>query len=393
MTGKKAIPAIVVLLVASASLYYLLIRPSGLSKTEIITSGHVEATEVDMSFRLPGHVARLYVDEGARVKKGDLIAELEQETLSARHLQAAALVKELETRQSSLAIAIDLRERLLDAEIRRAQAGKSAASARYQSLKSGSREQEIAEAKAAMDRTRYEWENRKRDAERLKELFSSGIISHSQYDAAVTAADAASAAYQAASERYKLVKAGPREELVMEGRANLDGTDATLEAAEASRREIEKLKLDLKALESQTDQARAQLVIAGEDLKKSRIHSPFEAFVTVKDVEENEYIQPGTPVLTLARLDEVWVKTYVPETQLGRVRLGQEAEVISDTFPEKRYRGRVTFISPEAEFTPKNVQTKEERVKLVFRIKVTLKNPNQELKPGLPVDVILKQVP
>ncbi|RJR19945.1 MAG: HlyD family efflux transporter periplasmic adaptor subunit, partial [Desulfobacteraceae bacterium] len=84
---------------------------------------------------------------------------------------------------------------------------------------------------------------------------------------------------------------------------------------------------------------------------------------------------------------------YVPETQLGRVRLGQEAEVISDTFPEKRYRGRVTFISPEAEFTPKNVQTKEERVKLVFRIKVTLKNPNQELKPGLPVDVILKQVP
>lgn len=387
---KKAVPIFVLILAAAAALYYFLVIPSNRLKTEIKTSGHVEATEVDMSFRLPGHVGRLYVDEGASVKKGEIVAELEQVTLSARHSQASALVRELETRQASLAIAIDLKERLLETDIRRAQAGRSAASARYQSLKSGSREQEIAEAKAAMDRARYEWENRSRDAERLKEPYQSRIISPSQYDTAVTAADAAKAAYLASAERYKLVKAGPREELVMEGKAQLEGTDAALEAAEAGRREIEKLKLDLKALEAQTDQARAQLSIASDDLDKSRLRAPFAAFVTVKDVEEHEYVQPGTPVITLARLDEVWVKTYVPETQLGLVKLGQEAEVISDTFPEKRYPGRVSFISPEAEFTPKNVQTKEERVKLVFRIKVTLKNPDQELKPGLPVDVILK---
>ncbi len=387
---KKAVPVVVLFLAAAAAVYYFLILPSDRSKTEIKTSGHVEATEVDMSFRLPGHVGRLYVDEGARVKKGEIVAELEQDTLSARHAQASALVRELETRQASLAIAIDLKERLLEADIRRAQAGKSAANARYQSLKSGSREQEIAEAKAAMDRARYEWENRSRDAERLKEPYQSRIISPSQYDTAVTAADAAKAAYLASTERYKLVKAGPREELVMEGKAQLDGTDAVLEAAEAGRREIEKLKLDLKALEAQTDQARAQLSIASDDLDKSRLRAPFEAFVTVKDVEEHEYVQPGTPVVTLARLDEVWVKTYVPETQLGLVKLGQEAEVISDTFQAKRYPGRVTFISPQAEFTPKNVQTEEERIKLVFRIKVTLKNPDQELKPGLPVDVILR---
>jgi HlyD family secretion protein len=95
-------------------------------------------------------------------------------------------------------------------------------------------------------------------------------------------------------------------------------------------------------------------------------------------------------VLTVAQLDEVWVKTYVPETQLGKVYLGQKGEVISDTFPNKTYPGTVTYISPEAEFTPKNVQTKEERVKLVYRIKVTLQNPKQELKAGMPVDVILK---
>lgn len=385
---KKIVP--LVLLAVAAILYFLFLRKSEGPQEAIVTSGHVEATEVDMSFRLPGHVERLYVDEGAMVKRGDPIAELEQEILKARHTQAWALVRELEIRQTSLLAAIDLKERILDAEIKRAQAGRSAADARYQSLKSGSREQEIAEAAAAVDRARYEWENRKREAERLKQPHEAGIISPSSYDAAVTAAEAARAAYLAASERYKLVKEGPRSELVLEGKAHLEGSDAALQAAEAGRKEIEKLKLDLKALEAQTDQARAQLAVATDDLKKSRIYAPFDGFVTVKDVEEREYVQPGSPVVTLAKLDEVLVKTYVPETQLGMVKLGQEAEVVSDTFPGKRYAGRVTFISPTAEFTPKNVQTREERVKLVFRIKVTVKNPDYELKPGLPVDVTIK---
>ena len=153
---------------------------------------------------------------------------------------------------------------------------------------------------------------------------------------------------------------------------------------------MEKMKLDLKALHSQMDQARATLAIAEDDLRKSTLYAPFNAFVTAKDTEEKEFVQPGTPVVTIADLDTVWVKTYLPVTQLGRVRLGQEADVQSDTFPGKTYHGKVTFISPEAEFTPKNVQTKEERVKLVYRIKVTLRNPNQELKAGMPVDVILR---
>ena len=390
MRGKKALPLVLAVIIAATLVYYFRFLRPGSSDSEIRTSGHIEVTEVDMSFRLPGHVTRLYVDEGTKVKKGDLLAELEQEILKAKQTQADTQVQELEARQGSLALAIQLREDVLEADIRKAEAGKSAASARYRSLKTGSRGEEIAEAAAARDRARYEWENRQRDLERMKELYHARIIAASQYDAARTSADAARAAYDAAEERYKLVKAGPREELVSEGKANLLGSDAALAAAEAGRREVEKMKLDLKALRAQTEQARSQLTVAEEDLKKSRLYAPFDGFVTVKDVEEQEYVQAGTPVLTLAQLDEVWVKTYVPETQLGRVRLGQNAQVISDTYPGKSYPGSVTFISPEAEFTPKNVQTREERVKLVYRIKVTLKNPNQELKPGMPVDVILK---
>jgi HlyD family secretion protein len=387
---RRKIAVIVAVVVAAGLIYYFKFYLPGISDGEIKASGHIEVTDVDMSFRIPGHVARLYVDEGMKPKKGEVLAELEQEIIKDRRDQAEAQVRELEAREASLALTIKIQEEVLDAEINRAKAGVKAADARYLSLKTGSREQEIAEAAAARDQAKFESENRERDYQRMKELFSNHIISASQYDAARTSAEAARAAYEAALERYRLVKAGPRDELVLEGKANLAGSSASLVAAEAGRKEVEKLKLDLQALQAQRDQAKAALAIAEEEVKKSRLYSPFDGFVTVKDVEEGEYVQAGTPVITVADLDEVWVKTYVPETQLGRVYLGQKAEVISDTFPGKTYPGTVTFISPEAEFTPKNVQTKEERVKLVYRIKVTLRNPKQELKPGMPVDVILK---
>ncbi len=390
MSRRKALPIVGLILIAAGLLYYFAYYRLEASNARIMTSGHIEVTEVDLSFRLPGHVRRLLVDEGSQVKEGDLVAELRQEVLEARRDQAAAQVEELEARKASMGLAIKIREEVLEAEIRRAKAGVSAADARYQSLKTGSRAEEIAEAAAGRDRAKAEWGNRQRDYERLKGLYDRRIVSFSQYDAARTAAETAKAAYEALEERYKLVKAGPREEAVREGQANLVGSDAALTEAEATRREVEKMKLDLKALFAQADQAKAVLAVAEDDLTNSRLYAPFDGFVTVKDVEEGEFVQAGTPVITIAQLDKVWVKTYVPETQLGRIRIGQKAEVLSDTFPGKAYPGTLTFISPQAEFTPKNVQTKEERVKLVYRIKVTLENPNQELKAGMPVDVLLR---
>ncbi|MFH1124801.1 MAG: efflux RND transporter periplasmic adaptor subunit [Pseudomonadota bacterium] len=390
MKGRKILVPILVLLAGGALVYYFRYLRPALSDSDIAASGHIEVTEVDMSFRLPGHVSRLLVEEGDDLKKGALLAELEQTVLRARRDQAAAQIRELEARQASLTLATKIKDDVVAAEVRRAEAGVSAAGARYQSLKTGSREEEIAEAAAARDRARTEWENRERDLERMKNLFERRIISLSQYDAARTSAEAARASYEAAEERFKLIKAGPRREMVLEGKANLAGSDATLSVAEAGRLEVEKMRLDLKALQAQADYAKAMLAAAEDDLANARIYAPFDGFVTVKDVEEGEFVQAGTPVITMAQLDRVWVKTYVPETRLGHVRLGQQAEVISDTFPGKTYPGTVTYISPQAEFTPKNVQTKEERVKLVYRIKVTLENPNQELKAGMPVDVHLR---
>jgi len=390
MKAKKSALALVIVLAAATLVYYFGYYRSNSVRSGILASGQVEVTEVDLSFRIPGHVARLLVEEGSQVKKGEPLAELKQTVLLARRDQARAGVKELEARLASLDLGIRIKEEVLEAEVKRARAGVSAARARYRSLKKGSRTEEINEAAAARDRAQTEFVNRRKDFERMSNLYERRIIPTSQYDDARTALEAAQASFEAARERYNLVKAGPRQETVREGRANLYGSDAALSAAKAARREVEKMKLDRKALMAQAEQTRAMLTLAEDDLAESRLFAPFDGFVTIKNVEEQEFVQAGTPVLTLAHLDRVWVKTYVPETELGRLRLGQKAEITTDSFPDKTYPGTVTYISPLAEFTPKNVQTREERVKLVYRIKISLDNPNQELKAGMPVDVLLR---
>ena len=306
MKRKKAL--LLLFLLITAVIFYAYFRSTRFEPVEIRTSGHIEVTEADMSFRFAGHVARLYVHEGAWVRQGDTLAELDQEILKAKYDFSKAVVEELEARRASLALAIRLKEEVVEAEIKRAGAAKLAAAARYEGLKAGSREQEIAEAAAARDRARVEWENRRRDYERMKELFDARIIPASGYEAAQEGAEAARAVYEAAEERYKLVKAGPRKELIREGKADLMASEAILSAAEASVREVEKMKLDLKALKAQTDQAKARLAIAEDDLQKSRLRAPFDGFVTVKNVEEKEYVQPGTPSFFLTNPPPAWTR-------------------------------------------------------------------------------------
>lgn len=390
MKPKKIIPVLLIVLIAAGISYFFVYYRPNHTENGIRSSGHVEVTEVDMSFRIPGHISRLLVKEGDIVDQGQVLAELKQTVFLARYDQAKAQLAELGARRESLELAIRIKEYAAEAQIRQAQAMVSAAEARYESLKTGSRTEEIKEAAASLEKARAELDNRRQDYQRMQNLFDSRIISASQMDDSRTAYDAAWAMYNVAEEKFKLVSAGPRQEMIKEGQANVFGTDAALETAKIGRREAEKMRLDLKALQAQIDQAAAALAIVEDDLNESRIRAPFNGLVSVKNVEEGEYVQAGTPVLTLAKTNRLWVKTYIPETHLGRIQIGQEAYIVSDTFPDKRYVGKITYISPEAEFTPKNVQTREERIKLVYRIKVSLDNLNQELKAGMPVDVVLR---
>jgi len=134
------------------------------------------------------------------------------------------------------------------------------------------------------------------------------------------------------------------------------------------------------------------LAIAQIRRSYATLQSPVSGLVLSESVETGEYVTAGTPVVTVADLRQIWLRAYINEPDLGRVKVGQAVRVFTDTYPDKAYRGRITFISSTAEFTPKNVQTSQERVKLVYRIKIAVDNPDMQLKPGMPADaeILLK---
>jgi len=235
-------------------------------------SGNVEVTEVNMGFKIPGRVLRLYTDEGRTVTNNEKIAELDN--------------------------------------------------AEYESM--------VNQNKASVLNAEAQYEKAHKDFERFTLLYRDGVVSSQQMDAAKSAYDAASAQLQL---------------------------------------------------------SHASLRTADVKLKDTVIYAPLNGVVLRKNIEEGETVGTGTMLFTIGDLENPWVKVYVKEDKLGFVKLGQHAEVTVDTFPGKVYEGTVTYISSEAEFTPKNVQTKEERVKLVFGVKVSVKNVNNELKPGMPADV------
>ncbi len=150
---------------------------------------------------------------------------------------------------------------------------------------------------------------------------------------------------------------------------------------------------DIAVAEAAIHTANENLKLANIDLGYTTLSAPFSGVILTRQAELGEVMLPGTPVVTMADLDHVWLRAYVSETDLGRIRWGQGATITADTYPGKRYLGHVTFIASDAEFTPKSVETHKERVTLVYRIKIDVENPNHELKPGMPADATIQLGP
>jgi len=149
------------------------------------------------------------------------------------------------------------------------------------------------------------------------------------------------------------------------------------------------VKQQIRVLESQKLSLLAQQSTLETQIANSLIYAPLSGHVTAKNFEEGELAMPGLPLYTLSVLDQAHINVYIREARLGLIRLGDSAHVTIDAYPNQRFLGYINFISPEAEFTPKNIQTREERVKLVFEVRIQLFNPEHKLKPGLPADVII----
>jgi HlyD family secretion protein len=189
-----------------------------------------------------------------------------------------------------------------------------------------------------------------------------------------------------AEEKLSLVKEGPRQEDIAGGRADVARAQAAVRTAEANRLELQRKEEELVARRAEIDRSKAQEGISETQLDDTSVYAPIDGVVLMKSAEVGEVLAAGTTVLTIGDLDHPWLRAYINETDLGRVKLGQRVKLTTDSYPGKVYEGRVTFISSEAEFTPKQIQTKEERVKLVYRIKIDVDNQAHELKNNMPVD-------
>jgi len=358
----------------------------GSHKKTISVSGNIEATTVDVSFKISGKIEKLLVDEGDLVREGQVIAILEHKDLLAQKAKAQATYEAAQSKIPALRKNIEFQDKASNQEISQAEAAVKAAEFRLQELVTGSRPQEIQAAKAEMDQALADVEKRKTDMERAQKLNENQFISAQDWDAARTAYEMAQAGYRKAKEQYALVVEGPRKEEIETARAQLSQAQASLRLANTRKIQVDVLRRELQTAEVQVKEAASALEVIETQIGYCTLHAPVSGIVLVKNTEAGEFMVPGGAVITLGDLERPWLKAFINEIDLGRVKLGQKVSVTTDSYPGKVYEGKITFLSSEAEFTPKNVQTTKERVKLVYRIKVSLANPHYELKPGMPAD-------
>ena len=353
-------------------------------------SGTIEATTSELAFQVSGRVVEVLVDEGEAVEKDQLLAELERSEFEARCEQAKANLEASIKNLERLELVLEISQRTLPAEVARAEASVEALRAGLNELEAGNRAQDIEQARLAYLSAKVTMEDAERDKKRHDRLFREKIISETQRDAAALRYETTSKEYERAKEKYDLIKEGFRKETIQTARARLAEGEAVLNQARSNLKKIDAAKGDVEVARAQVQAARAAVHLAEAQLRYTQLKAPFKGIITSRNVEPGEVVVPGREILSLADLASVDLKIFVDETEIGKVKPGQKVEVRVDTFPDKAYWGRVAYISPEGEFTPKIIQTRKERVKLVYLVKVSVPNPNLELKSGMPADAWLR---
>jgi len=327
MTKKKTLfSALLVVVMGGAAFGWWRHREEGGAANLLKLHGNIDIRQVDLAINATERIARMLFWEGDKVRKGQLLAELELERF--------------------------------EAQVERFGAEVAAQQALLRKLESGSRPQEIRRARDLLEEARARETIARLTYKRLKNLLPRKLISREEVDNARTALQAATARRKAAEQALSLAIEGPRKEDIAAARARL----ASL---------------------------RAQLILARHELEDARLYAPADGIIRDRILEPGDIATPLRPVYTLALVDPLWARVYVSEPNLGKIRPGMAAEITTDSFPGKRYRGWVGYISPTAEFTPKTVQTEALRTHLVYEVRVFACNPEGELRLGMPVTALI----
>ncbi len=377
---------VAVVMLAFWAVRWYLSRPNGL----VEASGTIETTEVDVSFQVAGRVEERLVDEGAKVAKGQLIALLDEKPLRESLDRSGAQLDAAKTAVIQQRASLEWTRRMLNEEEQAARAGSEAARAHMLEVKTGPRAQETRQAEAALAAAESAFVKAKLDLDRATELVQKRVYSQAVLDAADAEFVNARSQRDRAQETLNLLREGSRREQIDAAEAQMRQATALLSQATVNRLQIPIKEKDLAAAEARVQELQAAYNIAHINLDYSRLLAPISGWVLKKNIEAGEVVNVGTPVVTLGDVEDLWMHVYVDELIVGKLKLGDGAEIRVDAHPNQVFPGKIVFISQEAEFTPKNVQTKEERTKLVYRVKVSIKNPEQKLKPGMPADATLR---
>lgn len=346
--------------------------------TSLQLPGVVEIQEVRLGSKIGGRVERVEISEGAFAEPGQALVFLAVPELQAQRqqLQARLLQAEADLEKAKNGPRVE--------EKQAAQAALEASRARWERLKAGWREEEKRQARSDFETADADLKLAREDFDRIERLYRQASSARAEYDAARAARDRALGRQAAARARLEMLQAGSRPEDIAEAAAQLKQAQANYDLLLAGTRSE-----DLAAAEARAAEVRGKLNEIDANLDEAVVRAPERVLVEVVGVRKGDLVQPNQPILRVLRADDLWVKAYVPEPELGQVRLNQPAEVCVDAYPEKRFQGTVTYIAAESEFTPRNVQSADERKHQVFAIKVRVPDPQGIFKSGMAAQVTL----
>ncbi|MBM2806199.1 MAG: HlyD family efflux transporter periplasmic adaptor subunit [Deltaproteobacteria bacterium] len=346
----------------------------------IVISGVIEADDIHVGSKLGGRVLKVVAKRGQTVKAGETLVLLEPKEIDASLAEAQAGLRQAEAKYALLTAGFRKEE------IEQAEAAAKQAQAELDQLISGPRQQEIDQVAAEWKAAKAQAENAQKFLQRMEGLSKRELIAKQEYDDALAKADEAEQKMAAARERYNLLLAGTRPEEVERARQRWAEMDAKRRQLKSGFR-----KEEIAQAKSETEAARARVQLMYTQLEETVIKAPVDALVDTLDLEPGDLVGAGKPVATLLRIGSLWVRAYLPEARLGFVQPGLPVKVHVDSFPGKDFRGTVRRIFRQGEFTPRNVQTHEERALQVFQTEVVVDDPDNVLRPGMNADVTIEK--
>jgi HlyD family secretion protein len=373
---KKLVLALVAVSLAGGAVWYFLIRKPAEPKNLIKLSGRIEGDDATVASKIAGRIREIQVREGDKVKVGQVIAVIDDEQINAREEQEQSKVMQAEAQvlmaQQQIAV--------LNAQLDESNIGVDQAKIDAQGRVSHA-EAQVAQAEAQLAQAEADYNQANYDQERYTTLASNGDLPERTGHQARSTAEAHSAAVRAARRQVDVARGS-----LLMAKANLSNVAMRTSQATAIRRQIIQAESEIAAAQAEAEHARAKLKEVQADRADLQVLAPIDGTVATRSAEPGEVVAAGTPLVTLVNLNAVYLRGFIPEGEIGRVRTGQTARVYLDSAPTQALEAVVSRIDPEASFTPENTYFKDDRVKQVVGVKLMLKTPAGYAKPGMPAD-------